>query len=287
MSGRKREYYPSYYRDKRRRERAVLFLSTVIVALIGIGLVVLAGVYMLRPRENLDQLAQRRSEIVGTGSSATASANISKQAASQLKEEQLLKPEDISEVGNSVPEMSLAPIQITGGEVVVDQSPPPQVTPKQSADGQAAEPSPSIPDDESSHPAKPKNEASPEKPKAEEAKPQPKPAENPKVKSGEKPSGPAQKPAPPQKQETKPSEPTYKFNVYAGVWNSETEANRQKSHLQEMGLQSSIIARSQGDGKSYLVAVGSSLENYDQAAALKNKLREAGFSGAYILRRET
>ena len=28
MSGRKREYYPSYYRDKRKRERAVLVLST-------------------------------------------------------------------------------------------------------------------------------------------------------------------------------------------------------------------------------------------------------------------
>jgi cell division protein FtsN len=283
MSGRKREYYPSYYRDKRKRERTVLVLSTVIIALVGIGLLVLAGVYLLRPRENLDQLAQRRDEIVGTAPSTQTASGLPKPTATPVKveEEQLLKPEDVTEVGSSVPEMSLAPVQFSGEEPAPDAPPPPQMTPEKSADN-GNEAVPALPADEN---AKPGAETAPEKPKAAEEKPKPKPEEKPKAKPEEKKETP-KKPAP-KKPEPKPAEPAYKYNVYAGLYTSESEANKQKSRLVEMGLQSSIIARNQGDGKSYLVAVGSALENYDQAVSLKNKLREAGFGGAYILRRET
>ena len=282
MSGRKREFYPSYYRDKRKRERTVLVLSTIIVGLLVVGLLVLAGVYMLRPRENLDQLAQRRDEIVGTAPSTQAAEGMPKPAATPVKveDEQLLKPEDVTEVGSSVPEMSLAPVQFSGEEPEVDAPPPPQMTPEEAADvGEDA--APNLPVDE----ANPGTETAPEKPKATEDKPNPKPEEKPKAKPEEKKETP-KKPTP-KKPEPKPAEPVYKFNVYAGLYNSESEANKQKSRLVEMGLQSSIISRNQGDGKTYLVAVGSALENYDQAVSLKNKLREAGFSGAYILRRET
>ncbi len=282
MSGRKREFYPSYYRDKRKREHAVLVLSSVIVGILVLGLLILAGVYMLRPRENLDQLAQRRDEIVGTAPSTQATDGMPKPAATpvQVEDEQLLKPEDVTEVGSSVPEMSLAPVQFSGEEPEIDAPPPPQMTPEESADT-GEEAAPGLPSDE----AKPGTEAAPDKPKAPEAKPKPKPEEKPKAKPEEKKETP-KKPAP-KKPEPKPAEPAYKFNVYAGLYNSESEANQQKSRLVEMGLQSSIIARNQGDGKTYLLAVGSALGNYDQAVSLKNKLREAGFSGAYILRRET
>lgn len=282
MSGRKREYYPSYYRDKRKREHAILVLSTIIIGIFVLGLLVLAGVYMLRPRENLDQLAQRRDEIVDTAPLTKAAGGMPKPLATPVKveDEQLLKPEDVTEVGRSVPEMSLAPVQFFGEEPEADAPPPPQVAPEESADT-GEETAPGLPADE----AKPGTETTPETPKTPEDKPKPKPEEKPKAKPEEKKETP-KKPAP-KKPEPKPAEPAYKFNVYAGLYNSETEANKQKSRLVEMGLQPSIIARNQGDGKTYLVAVGSALENYDQAVSLKNKLREAGFTGAYILRRET
>ena len=86
----------------------------------GIGLLVLTGFYLLRPRENLpDQLAQRRGEMVGTAQTSQSADGMPKPAATPVKveEEQLLKPEDVTEVGSSVPEMSLAPVQFSGGEL--------------------------------------------------------------------------------------------------------------------------------------------------------------------------
>lgn len=287
MSGRRKDYYPSYYRDKRRREQAVLAISTIILGVLVLGLIALALVYFIKPRENLEQLAQRRDEIVQPSVPATGPAP------SQVptpEEENLLKTEDITDVGSSVPEMSLAPVQLAGVEPAADQPPPPQMTPEQSAGGEGAETASELPADESATPVKSdesKAGASAEKPNADQAKPEAKKEEKPKEKPKDKPAPKKETPKKPTpKKETKPSEPVYRYNVFAGTYDSESEANQQREHLIEMGLQSSVSARGAGDAKTYVVAVGSSLDTYEQALALKNKLREAGFGSSYILRRE-
>jgi cell division protein FtsN len=285
MSGRRKDYYPSYYQDKRRREHAVLVLSAVVVGVAVLGLIILALVYILRPRENLEQLAQRRSEIVEPAIPATGPAPTE---TPPPVDENLLKPEDVTDTASSVPEMSLAPVQLSGGEVAADTPPPPQMTPEQSAAQPGDEATPVLPADESASPAKPADgstQATPDKPKAaEEKKPEvKKPVAKPAAETPKKVT--PKKPAP--KKETKPAEPVYRYNVFAGTYDSEAEAAKQKEHLIEMGLSSSVTSRSSGDAKTYVVAVGSSLDTYDKAVALKNKLREAGFSSAYILRRET
>lgn len=282
MSGRKREYYPSYYRDKRRRERAILALSAVTLGILCISLLVLAGIFLLRPRENLEQLAQRRGEIVATAQKP-ASAEAFMPAAVPVKDDQIYKPEDITEVAKSVPEMSLAPIQFTGAEQPVDKPPPPQITPEKAANGRG-EVEQGQPESESAAPPKPEPVAEQEKARDAEVKKPQQPADKPKPKPEEKPK---EQPKPAPKKEAKPAEPTYKYTVYAGVYASESEANRQEERLIGMGLHPKVIIRGQGESKSYLVSVGTALSEYDQANVLKNKLREAGFNGAYILRRET
>ena len=64
MGLRKRDVYPQYYRAKRRRERIAIGASIVVSVVIITALLALAIAYFIRPREGLDELAQRRDEIV-------------------------------------------------------------------------------------------------------------------------------------------------------------------------------------------------------------------------------
>ncbi len=83
-----------------------------------------------------------------------------------------------------------------------------------------------------------------------------------------------------------PARSRYIYVVIAGVFGSEAEANRQRDRLRELGFESKLSVRGAGESRSYAVEVGAPLDEYKPAEAVKNKLRDAGFSNAVVLRRD-
>jgi cell division protein FtsN len=270
VSIRRRDVYPQYYRAKRRRERMVLGASIVVAAVIVIGFVALAVAYFLRPREGLEELAQRREEIVAPASEDVPAAQ---QAATQpqpAEEQSLLMLDDITEWETSVPELSLIPEGLGTGEPTPEEPPLPQITEEVAAAEEAEAPSDDAAEEEA--------EAEPSAPESEPEESAPEQTDEPESRPDTEPSRPATSP---------PADPQYTFTVLAGVYDSESEANRQRDRLLELGFQAAVLVRSYGDKKSYPVQVNPPLEEYELADAVKKRLREAGFSDAVVLRRDT
>ncbi|OGK08636.1 MAG: hypothetical protein A2Y63_06450, partial [Candidatus Riflebacteria bacterium RBG_13_59_9] len=190
----------------------------------------------------------------------------------------LVALEDITEYGISVPEVSLIPEGLSGGPLA-DETPPPQMTEEVATGSEVATPAEEV---EQPPPAEESGQSS-VSPKKEK----PKPEESAAVKKEEEKKPEEGKKPEEKKPKARPAEPVYTFSVYAGVYDSEVEANRQRDRLIELGFQSTISVRSQGEKKEYALQVGSSLEEYEPAEAVKNRLREAGFPQAIVLRRET
>ncbi len=268
MSIRRRDVYPQYYRAKRRRERIVLGASIVVAAVIVIGFIVLVVAYFVRPREGLEELAQRRDEIVSPASEEVPAAQPPAEP-QPAEEEPLLTLDDITEWETSVPELSLIPEGLGTGEPAPEEPPLPQMTEEVAAE--EAESPPEAAADEESAP-----EPGPPESEPEEAAP---------AQTSEPESRPDAEPSRPSS--SGPSEPKYTFTVLVGVYDSESEANRQRDRLLELGFQAGILARSYGDKKSYTVQVNPPLEEFELANAVKKRLREAGFSDAVVLRRDT
>ena len=261
MSLRKRDVYPQYYRAKRRRERIAIGASIVVAVVIITALLALAIAYFLRPREGLDELVQRRDEIVAPAAEEAQPTAETAPEPRPTEQAPLIALEDIDEWAQSVPELSLIPEGLGTGEPPPEEPPLPQLTEEV------------VPVEE-----EPEAEEEEETPAEEESQAQ-QPEEEP---APERPSEPEPRPSPP-----KPSEPQYTFTVLAGVYDNESEANRQRDRLLELGFQASVLSRSYGDKKSYPVQVDPPLDEFELADAVKKRLRDAGFSDAAVLRRDT
>lgn len=267
MSGRRKEYYPQYYLAKRQRERAVLVATLVFAGVIAVGLIVLAVVYFTKPRAGLEQLAADRPEMVAPETQQPAAAK-PPVALPRAEEQSLLALEDVKEYATSVPELSLMPSDLAPGAEPAkpEETPPPQVTEEPAQPGETP---PAVQEEVE----KPQSE--PEKAKEEPKKEPEKPKEQPK---------PEKKPDKPKEQA--PAKSGYIYVVIAGVFSSESEANRQRDRLRELGFESRLSTRGAGESKSYAIEVGAPLEEYKPAEAVKNKIRDAGFANAVVLRRD-
>jgi len=277
----RRDYYPRYYREKRRRERIVLGVTVAVVVLLVLGGIALPLVYLLMPRADLEQFAERLPEITEASSPAAVPASPPVAPPAAAEAAPLLALEDVTEYGISVPELSLIPEGLGGGGPAAAEPPPPQVTEEAVSGGEVAAPAVEVeqPPAEGESPARSeaKKEAGspPKRPQA------PKQAGTDGEKAGQdRPETPKPQPQP------KPKEPVYSFIVYAGVFDSEAEAGRQRERLSELGFQSTLSVRSRGEKKVYYLQVGSALSQYEPAEAVKNKLAEAGFANPFVLRRE-
>lgn len=267
VSGPRKEFYPQYYLAKRQRERAVLAVTLVFAGIIAVGLIVLAVVYFTKPRENLEQLAENRPEMVAPEPQQAAAAK-PPVAPPQAGGQKLLALEDVKEYATSVADLSLMPADIALGAepAKAEETPPPQVTEEQAQPGET----PPAAQEEVEKP-----QAEPEKPKEEAKKEPEKPKEEPK------PEKPKDKP-----KEQAPAKSGYIYVVIAGVFSSESEANRQRDRLRELGFESSLSVRGAGESKSYAIEIGAPLDEYKPAEAVKNKIRDAGFANAVVLRRD-
>jgi cell division protein FtsN len=258
---RKRDVYPQYYRAKRRRERIAIGASIVVAVVIVTALLALAIAYFIRPREGLDELAQRRDEIVAPTVEEEQAAAAPTAEPQPVEEAPLIALEDITEWAPSVPEVSLIPEGLGTGEPPPEEPPLPQLTEEV------------VPAEEEPEPEEEEETPAEEESQAQQPEEEPTPA---------RPSEPETRPSPP-----KPSEPQYTFTVLAGVYDNESEANRQRDRLLELGFQASVLSRSYGDKKSYPVQVDPPLDEFELADAVKKRLRDAGFSDAAVLRRDT
>ncbi len=256
MSLRRRDVYPQYYRAKRRRERIVVGASIVVAVVIITALLALAIAYFIRPREGLDELAQRRDEIVAPRTEEAPVGTAPVVEPQPVEDTPIIALEDITEWAPSVPEVSLIPEGLGTGEPPPEELPLPQMT-------------------EEVAPVEEPSESTEEEPPSEEDEPQ--------ARQPEEEPAPARTTEP----ETKPSEPQYTFTVLVGVYDNESEANRQRDRLLELGFQATVLVRSYGDKKSYPVQVEPPLEEFELADAVKKRLRDAGFSDAAVLRRDT
>jgi len=128
VTGRRKDYYPQYYLAKRNRERMVLAGTVVFLAVVVVGLVVLAVVYFTKPRADLEQLAEAQPEIVAPEPEKTAQP-APPVAPSPVDRQELLALEDVEEYAESVPELSLMPADIAPGAepAAAEEVPPPQV----------------------------------------------------------------------------------------------------------------------------------------------------------------
>ncbi len=88
-------------------------------------------------------------------------------------------------------------------------------------------------------------------------------------------------------------EAKFTYLVFASVIRSDDEkgggveerVRQTRERLMELGFSATAIDRSQGEKKIFLIQVNGTFTDYEKAEAVKNKLKEAGFSETYILRK--
>jgi len=254
VSLRRRDVYPQYYRAKRRRERIAIVASIVVAVVIITAFLALAIAYFIRPREGLDELAQRREEIIAPQAEEAQASPAPVAQPQPAAEAPLIALEDITEWAPSIPEVSLIPEGLGTGEPPPEEPPLPQLTEEV------------VPAEEPSEPAG--EEPSPAAEAAREAEP----ARQPETQAA--PARASETESRPESSQPKP-------------YDNESEANRQRDRLLELGFQATVLVRSYGDKKSYPVQVEPPLEEFELADAVKKRLRDAGFSDAAVLRRDT
>jgi len=277
----RRDYYPQYYRAKRRRERAVLAISTLVIVVVGLAFIIFLSIYLsrlFRHPSTLEEMAAQTGELAAPVVEEPPAEGRGEPTgiAEDKAQPKLVALEDITEYAESVPEVSIIP-QGLG-------TPP------------AAETEESLTTEEEVEPDSSEEAASGEE--TEQAPhPEPRPAPEPEPAAAGSPSSeeserPSEKPAPQPSEKKEPQKPAravpqYTFTVFAGVYKEDGKATREMSRLRELGFKPGKLTRSQGGKKSYLVYVGEPLPDYELAEAVKKKLQEAGFSDAYILRKST
>lgn|GEM_PF-1977677 len=278
MSGR-RDYYPQYYRAKRRRERAVLVISTLVIVVVGVAVLIFLSVYLsrlFRHPSSLEEIVARKEgrAVPASGEHRTQEPVEPTGIAGAVAQPKLIALEDVVEYAESVPEVSIIP-QGLGTSAATEPEESTTVSEEEVEPGSSAE-------------APPEERAEGSAP----SEPPPAPEAKPAAAAGKAPSEeaerPPEKPKPPEKKE--PAEPVkatpqYTFTVFAGVYKDDSTASAEMSRLRELGFKPGMITRSQGGKKSHLVYVGEPLPDYELAEAVKKKLQEAGFSDAYILRK--
>lgn len=275
MVGR-RDYYPQYYRAKRRRERAVLVISTFVVVGVVIAAIIFLGVYLgrlFRHPSMLEEIVAQKEELATPPAEGPPAVAAEGPAGITAPREQvkLIALEDITEYAESIPEVSIIPQGLgTPGPVETQESP--SETEQEAEAASSAEAAAEAPV-EASPQVEPEPAAAPSKPESAGAQQR----QEPESRRSE-----ANKPA---KEKPAKKTPRYVFTAFAGIYKDDSDANRQMARLRELGFKPGKLTRSQAGKKSYLVSVGEPLPEYELAEAVKKKLQEAGFSDAYILRK--
>jgi len=291
----KRNYYPSYYREKRRRERIFLVSSVFVLVVVVIGLGAFLVAYLFRVFKNPVSLEQM---VPPQGLAATK--QVEKQRKLEQKsppkkfaeEEQFVTLSDIEGYSQSVPELSIKLEGVSSQTQAEAEEPVPTeetnaTSVKVEEEGVENEPAPST------KPAEPGQKAEKEKPAPEEKEKT--------EQKGEASENQAKKGSAVSDSERKgetsqggaKASPTYIYSVFAGVERApkaetskaEERVRRMSDRLLELGFKPTVIKREQGDEIVFQIQVGSSFDSYELAEALKQKLKESGFDNAYILRR--
>lgn len=283
-----KEYYPDSYLRKRKRDTTLMRVFIVLrtVGIIGVALV--AGVllynYVLKPMRTPpadgEQMAAQREELETqqrldeANKEKAPAATPTQESASEAAEnasssgsvEPVLTANVLSEIdySNSLP---LVQVSLHGsndgnadiGESVKDE---PAEAVNETPDATGA------PDERLSRDDEP---ATDDKPAESQTKPaETKPADKPETKPKEEP-----------KVEEKPKTNTggkYRWKVFAGFYDSTSEAEGKAKDLGALGLKASV----EKSGPQYILVVGV-LDDKDAAEALRNKLVSNGF-GANVIR---
>lgn len=75
------------------------------------------------------------------------------------------------------------------------------------------------------------------------------------------------------------------YHIYAGSYNSRSEADRYKEQLATLGFQASVVVIESESRSDYLLRI-TTLEDYSAAGALKGKLVDSGFGSAFVTRQK-
>jgi cell division protein FtsN len=75
------------------------------------------------------------------------------------------------------------------------------------------------------------------------------------------------------------------YHIYAGSYNSRSDADRYKEQLATLGFQASVVVIESESRADYLLRI-TTLEDYAAAGALKAKLVDSGFGSAFVTRQK-
>lgn len=288
------DYYPDFYLRKRQRERVYRGIGWGIglLAVVGLGIFVAVIIWgnLLAPRKlqpgATPELASQRQDLetqqkldeaakqnLNAGTLAEQTADSQKFDLGTIDYASSFPLVQVGlggEGGSALPAADTSADPAEGTAPTQDPASTAQQDPSAVNDIGAGTSTPAAPADKPA--AKPEDKPTPEKKqetakKPEEKKPEPKKEEKkPEVKEEKKPE--AAKPA------------GYVYRVYAGSTSSRESAEKLKSEISSSGVSASIVQ----SGGDYLLLVGT-LDDLDSAMALRNKLINSGFSGAFTTKK--
>lgn len=293
------DYYPEFYLRRRQREHsqrraAIVTIGVVVLFVAGALVTWLLSSFMPRSTQAgaSPELAEQQQELKTQQLMASAAVP------TELTDEDAPQSVDLKNVpyGESMPLVSVGLAGATAQAAELPgqaELPPaePELDPAgllAAATQPPAEPAVADPRVERVSPAEPrpepKVEPKPEPRNAETARSAEKPKAEPRTETRAESPAPKKEPANTEPEAvTKPAskEPSYSYIVYAGAYLSREEAEKGKSNLSALGLSGSIIDAKTGD---YLLRVHT-LDDMEQATALKSKLAGSGFGEAIVTRK--
>ncbi len=266
--------------------------SFLVVVVVVIGIVVFLGVYLFRvfnkPVTLEEMVAQKSARQVKEQASAKTFKPVEKGAPPRkfVPDADFVTLEEIERFSESVPEISVQLLSTdtvgsevekveeggkVGDEALTVSEQGVEEKPGSTKPAEAKTPPASAENEKPKEDAKEKESPKTEVPTAQEKKQE-------KRKEPEKPKGEAEI-------------PTYTYTVFAAVIDERKEKSvdskirELEERLMELGFKSTVIERKQAEVKVYMIQVNGEFTDYDEAEAIKKKLRESGFSNPYILRR--
>ncbi len=283
-------HYPDFYVKKRQREASY---RRTVGFVVGIAIVVLAGIaggyfvvwkLVLEPNRAVQtpaQLAAERQQLTLAEAREEISSEGDIAALAEPGSHTEAGPQVASGNVDDVPySPSFPAMQVAVGTSDTPASAEPDEVPGGDAEDENVDPH-AIADDSASTTAPDDSESTPP--------PSTPPASSPAEPVIEPDTGTSTTPAPEASSDDdqeleQPSGATV-YNVYAGSYNSRSDADRYKEQLATLGFQANVVVIESESRSDYLLRI-TTLEDYAAAGALKGKLVDSGFGSAFVTRQQ-
>lgn len=258
-----KEYYPQYYRRRKRRERILDILSfgfaTLAAGVLAWFIVAwLTNIFLVQtnPQKRLAEEVKRVEAKPVKKEEGRVKVLVPKRP---VEEQKILAQDEIQEYEKGFPQINIA--------LAIPEKEEPKEQPTLEDEGKPSEVRPETP---TKPKEPPKTERSKEETRSESTREEPKREEKP-VK----------------REESKPKSnggTRYVYKVYAGKWDSLETAEEKRKELSGRGISGSIVNQRELDREVYFVLVDQRFEDETLASRFIQNLREKGFPDAILTR---